>query len=166
MARLAATCVGLIVLAIAGCDTGERITRLEKENAELKAQLDRGHLALDDDLQAKCSKDARAWFNENWSRDKDTVLLDFTNHYNKTSNTCFIRVEFHYSEVPAPSWTNDITLWNVYENSKYGNFTEQHVIDFKSPHGPEDKVISCEVYGANCAGIDQFNSLTQPYMNN
>jgi hypothetical protein len=165
MARLRAACIGLVVLAIIGCDTGERISPIEKENAELKAQLEKEHLALDYDLQAKCSKDARIWFNENWSRDKDTVLLNFTNHYNKASNTCFIRVEFHYSEVPAPSWTNDITLWNVYENSKYGDFAEGHVIDFKNP-GPEDNVYTCEVYGSKCSSLDQFNSLTQPYMNN
>jgi hypothetical protein len=58
-------CIGLL----AGCDA-DRIAKLEKDNADLKAKLDRQSAAVDYDLQAKCSKDARAWFNGNWLRDK------------------------------------------------------------------------------------------------
>jgi hypothetical protein len=34
----------------------------------------------------------------NWagSRDKNTILLDFRNHYNKKENKCFGFVEWHY----------------------------------------------------------------------
>ena len=53
-------------LIASGCDT-ERLNKLEKENADLKSKLDRQSAVVNYDLQAKCSKDARAWFNENWS---------------------------------------------------------------------------------------------------
>jgi len=46
------------VLAV-GCDTGERIGRLEKQNEELKQQIAKRNVAIDLDLQAKCSKDAK-----------------------------------------------------------------------------------------------------------
>jgi hypothetical protein len=85
-------CVGLL----AGCDA-DRIAKLEKENTELKAKVDRQEAAMNYDLQAKCSKDAHVWFNKNWSRDKNTILLDFTNHYNAKFNKCLILVEYHYN---------------------------------------------------------------------
>ena len=56
----------LACVVFCGCDTA-RVDRLEKENAELKAKVDKADVARDYDLQAKCSKDARAWFNKNWS---------------------------------------------------------------------------------------------------
>ena len=152
-------------LIASGCDT-ERLNKLEKENANLKAKLEQQSAAMEYDLQAKCSKDARVWFNATWLRDKDTQLLDFTNHYNKSSNRCFVLVEYHFKENPGWSWVNDMTLTDVYENSKYGHFAEEHTIDLKSGKEPTDHVIDCEVYGSKCTTIDQFNSLTNPYMNN
>ena len=43
-----------------------------------------------------CARDAGTWFKDTWSRDKDTILLDYANHYNKKSNQRFILVEYHY----------------------------------------------------------------------
>jgi hypothetical protein len=67
----------------------------------------------DHDLQAKCSKDAKTFFTEGWTRDKDPVLLDYSNHYNKAQNKCFIYVEYHFHTGTDASWTNDIFLWDV-----------------------------------------------------
>lgn len=63
------------------CDT-ERVDKLEKENADLKAALQKSNAASQFDLQQKCSNASKSWFRENWARDKDTILLDETNHYN------------------------------------------------------------------------------------
>ena len=79
MARLSATLI-LFIGVMGACDSSERIARLEKQNQALQAEISKSSTTADYDLQAKCSKDAREWFNENWSRDKDTILLDFTNH--------------------------------------------------------------------------------------
>jgi hypothetical protein len=116
------------LLLLSGCDHEDRIARLEKQGKETKdAQSDKDRVA-DYDLQAKCSKDGQEWFNVNWagSRDKDTALLDYRNHYNKKENKCFVLVEYHYnSKLAGPggtSWTNLMSLWDVYENSQYGDF--------------------------------------------
>jgi hypothetical protein len=155
----------LIALAI-GCNIPERVSRLEKETKEMQSERNR---ATDYDLQAKCSKDARGWFNENWSSDKDTILLDFSNHYNKKENRCFILVERHYnSKLAGPggaSWTNHMSLWNVYENSEYGDFAENHYTYYKPKVSSSEEVIMCEMLGQKCKTVDEFNALVRPYMN-
>src|SRR5713226_10771540 len=102
----------ILTLLSVSCDISDRVSKLEKQAKGMQSDKDR---MTDYDLQAKCSKDAKAWFNENWSSDKDTILLDFMNHYNKKQNKCFILVERHYnSNLAAPggtSWTNDMSLW-------------------------------------------------------
>ena len=162
--------LGLLIgcVLLAGCDA-DRVTKLEKENADLKTKIDRQNAAVDYDLQAKCSKDARSWFNGNWSRDKDTFFLDFSNHYNIKQNKCFIIVEFHFnSHMAGPdgdSWTDEQTLYDIYENSKYGEFTKNYLTHYKPKYTSEEGVTTCEVYGAKCKTNDEFNNLTRPYMN-
>jgi len=157
-----AVILGLTVIALTGCDT-ERLNKLEKENAELKAKVDKADDARDFNLQGKCARDSRAWFNENYGRDKTTTSLDFINHYNKSSNTCMIVVEWHYTE--GSSGVNLVSLWNVYENVKYGSFDDNHYTDPKNPPA-RDQVITCEVMDKKCMNIDEFNYLVRPYMNN
>ena len=163
--------LSLCLLLIIGCDIPDRVSRLEKENADLKAQIEKDHTARDYDLQAKCSKDARAWFKEGWDRDKDTILLDFTNHYNRASNSCFIRVEYHhYSNTFSKTiteWNNDISLWNVYENDQIGEFLETHTLDFSGGGSKStDKVLTCAVNGKKCSSLDELVAMTNPYMSN
>jgi len=160
--------LGLTVVALAGCDT-ERLNKLEKENAEQEAKVDKSDVVRDFDLKAKCAKDARAWFNENWSRDKDTILPDFTNHYNAKFNKCLILVEYHYkSQFAGPggnSWTNDMSLTDVYENSKHAYFAENHITNWKPKIETHEEVISCDVEGNKCKTGVEFNNLIRPYMN-
>ncbi|SRR6266700_3724782 len=156
------------MILVVGCDRGQdqRIANLEKANQELKAEVEKNRNTADYDLQAKCSKDAKARFKENWATDKDTILLDFTNHYNRSMNKCFILVEYHYDVGKDGTWTNDMTVWDVYENSKYGNFAENHYISFKPKVETRDEVITCEFGSAKCKTIQEFNGLAGQYMNN
>jgi len=152
------------LILLSACDT-DRVSKLEKENSELKSQLASADLAL----QEKCSKAAKAWFRESFHPDKNTVLLDQTNHYNRKMNKCFIMVEYHYNSGRGPvgePWYNDISLWDVFENSKYAGFTESHIVyPISSKLSPEDKVDHCDVAGTACKTLDEFNSLTRSYMN-
>ncbi len=156
-------------LFVAACDT-DRLAKLEKENADLKAKVEKQSTVADYDLQAKCSKDARAWFNENWSGDKDTILLTFTNHYSSKLNRCFILVEYHYnSRLAGPggeSWTNAMSLTDVYENAKYAEFDENHYTYYKPQFSTHQEVITCVVQGKKCQAGAEFNNLVSPFMNN
>jgi hypothetical protein len=148
------------------CNTNDKISRLERETEQLKAEVNKNNAAIDYDLQAKFAHDARGWFNDHWSRDKDTTLLDYTNHYSKASNKCFILVEYHYSTDRNGSWINDMTLWDVYENSKYGDFSETHTISFQPTLGSHDHIIICELLGDKCKTGEQFNEFVRPYLSN
>jgi hypothetical protein len=159
----------VVILILAGCDQesqNQKIASLEKANQELKATVEKSHAVEEYDLQAKCSKDAKAWFNENWQTDKDTLLLDFTNHYNKSMNKCFILVEYHYSVGKEGTWTNDMTIWDVYENVKYGNFGLNTYVHYKPTFESTEEVITCQVGSAKCKTIQEFNGLAGQYMNN
>jgi hypothetical protein len=164
--RMCMIVIGAVVLIEIGCGQDEKIAKLEKQNQELTAEVDKSRVTGDYDLQARCSKDAKTWFNENWSRDKGTELLDFTNHYNKSLNKCFILTEYHYDVGLGNSWMNDVSLWDVYENLKYANFGEYHMISFKPTATENDRVFTCEVFNKNCKALQEFNELVRPYMNN
>jgi hypothetical protein len=159
----------VLMLIMVSCDDAQRLDRLEKQNkalqAQLQAQVKDKDVTRNYDLQARCSKDSKVFFNQNYSRDKDTMMLDFSNHYNVASNQCLILVEYHFSNRSGKSWLNNMSLYNVYENAKYGDYLEEHVIGFDHDD-PIDKVITCEMFNEKCTSLDQFNKFVQPYMNN
>lgn len=158
----------LTVLLLVGCDTNERISKLEKQNQELIAEIKRGQAAAHFDMQAKCARDSKVWFNENWGRgDKGTLSLSYINHYNKNLNKCFIEVEYHY-KLGGESWTNHESLWDIYENTQYGEFSVTHMVYLVKSEGYHDEpsVGLCEVYGKKCKTVDEFNDLVRPYISN
>jgi hypothetical protein len=109
----------IFVLMVAGCNHEDRISRLEKETQRLREEIGKQQATVDYDLQAKCGKDSSTWFNENWHADKSTLLLTYSNHYNKKSNKCFVIVEYH-TRYSKDWWANLETLWDLYENAKDG----------------------------------------------
>jgi hypothetical protein len=156
--------VVLFSVAATGCDLdSDRITKLEKQTQDLKAQVDRDSTARDYDLQAKCSTETKAWFQSNWQRDKDTILLDYTNHYSKSQNSCFIEVELHLRGSQPFEWTNNISLWNVLENSKLGEIYDRH---YRDGQDFKEDVYVCSVWGTSCKSLEEFNKLAQPYLSN
>jgi hypothetical protein len=110
----------------------------------------------------------RAWFNGNWSRDKNTILLDFTNHYDAKLNKCFILVDYHYkSDFARPggdSWTNEMSLTDVQQNAKLAYFAENHITNWKPQYSLGDEVISCNVPNKEWKAGDEYNNLVSPYM--
>jgi hypothetical protein len=157
----------LSACVLLGCDIRDRVSRLEKQTKEMQEQRNR---ITDYDLRQKCANDARTWFGQNWSRDQNTILLDFTNHYSKKENTCFILVEYHHnSNFAGPngtSWTNDMSLYDVQENRQYGEFVENHYSYFKPKFSSSNEVTMCSMQGQKCGSLDEFNKLVAGMMNN
>jgi hypothetical protein len=154
-----------VLVTFPACDSG-RIERLEKENADLKASVARTSAATDFNLQEKCSNAAKSWARENFPGDKHTIFLDETNHYNRKMNKCFVVIEHHEGSEHPGFWYNYISLWDVFENTKYGEFNEAHLVDSHDPNAnPKVQVYGCEVYGTKCKSLDEFNNLTRSYLN-
>jgi hypothetical protein len=167
MLRLAVVFVA--VGSFLSCDLEDRTAKLEKNVQELQEKNKKQDATAEYDLQAKCAKDSKAWFNEQWASDKDTLLLTYTNHYNKASNSCFIFVEYHhttYSGKTASSWMNNMSLWNIYENNQIGDISESHE-NFTDPNIPsESSVVVCEMGNTKCTTVEQFDDSARPYMSN
>jgi hypothetical protein len=87
-----ACCV--VIVCTLGCQM-IRSPASEKQNQELEAKVTKERPAIEYELEAKCSADAKNWFNSNFRRDQTTQLLTYMNHYNRAKNSCFIRTEFH-----------------------------------------------------------------------
>jgi len=83
-------CFALIFLS--ACQN-ERLDKLEKGNAELKMQFQKQRSVSNLELQSKCSRDATAWFRENWPAENDTIRLTNTNHYNRKRTKRELRPE-------------------------------------------------------------------------
>jgi len=155
------------VLLFIGCDHGQRITRLEKQATELQQEIKRADATTDYELQTRCARDAKEWYSEHTARGKETVYLDYVDHYNKARNKCFIVVEQHDVNGPVQStdWmTLDMQLWDVYENAKYGDFTGTRRLGRAST--ALEIVDECEFLQTKCKSLDEFNGLLYPYMNN
>jgi len=152
-------------LLLTGCNYEERLGKLEKQNRDLQAEVKKERAVAEYDMQAKCAKDSKLWFGENWPSDKDTLLLTYTNHYNRSLNKCFIEVEYHHT-VYDGSWANSITVWDVYENEKYGTVSVTHKVSLKPEYHDNENVLECEVYGKKCKSWNEFNGLANPYLSN
>jgi hypothetical protein len=162
--RLTLSITLVAILSATACDSPETLNRLDKQVQELQAQATKNQSAIDFDMQAKCSKDAKAFFNEGWGAvSGKTILLDHSNHYNRSLNKCFTEVEYHYSNGNSPDWTNDISLWDIYENSKYATFAETHNMVGGELH---EEVIICEGVGKKCKNLDEFNAIVRPFVTN
>lgn len=71
----------------------DRLARLEKENAELRAQLAKVPNNASLELQNKCAKQARSEFTaQGYNHVKAEDSAEFTNHYNLKHNMCFMEV--------------------------------------------------------------------------
>jgi hypothetical protein len=159
-----------LFLIATGCDVPDRVGKLEKQTSELRAEVEKARSAADLDSQAKCSKDAKAWFKEGWSADKDTLLLDYRNHYSKSQNKCFVLVQYNrsksYREGRPPIWINSMILYDVYENVRYGDFAESHSAESVSGREQDkDHMLTCEFMDKTCKTLQEFNNLVRPYLN-
>jgi hypothetical protein len=145
----------LTVFLCFGCDFG-KTARLEKENEELKAAANKWRTADDYDLQARCSKDAKAWFAAQGLESKETISLYYTNHYNKSSNKCFAWVH-HIYKPNAFSWLDSITISNVYENTTDATFVLIR-------EGQKVSVLLCSVGDKKCKDEPEYEEWSHSLM--
>lgn len=148
--------ISTILLILCGCN-GDRITKLEKENEELRARLAEETMNRNSD-QTKCLQDAKTFFEDKYRRDKSTTFLNYMNHFNRHENVCYVLVEWHAENAPL-GWTNSISLWNTEKSFRVGKFFASH-----SPG--KERGATCVVNGISCKSVDEFNQLVQPFMNN
>jgi hypothetical protein len=159
--------IGALFLTFA-CEDSQRVSRLEKENQELQGKL-KAQQAQDTarnyELIQKCSEQAKAWFRSNSSAEKDMILLNYNNHYNKAQNRCYIFIEHHFKPYIGEGWNNAMSLWDVQENLQYGEYLSRHFLDKDNDSKEAETVYECKVYGITCKGSDDFNRLIRPYLN-
>jgi len=156
-----------LVIVLGGCDAG-KISRLEKQNQKLQSEIRKNQAAVDLDMQGKCARDSKLWFDEQWGhRDQDTLSLDYHNHYNRSLNKCFALVDYRSGTRPGGRRGQSVlvheSLWTVYENNaRLAEFSSRY-ISYKSES--EEKILDCRVDEKTCQSEDEFDNLVQPYMN-
>lgn len=116
------------------------------------------------ELQERCSKRAEELFKKECgnyivSNEAGTTMSNYTNHYNRKLNKCFILVT--QTSIPKDKeamekWgvSTYKTLWDINENKLYGSF-------FKFS---KDGLTDCEVLGKHCSSEYEWDALVKPYM--
>ena len=73
----------------------------------------------------------------------------------KCSRDVFLLNAGAAAEIP---WTNDMTVYDVYENINYGHFAENHYTYYKPTISTRNEMLSCEVWDKKCKGNAGVNS--------
>ena len=175
----------LLLTACSSQQDKDRIAQLEKQTKELENQtngLDKQTKELQQqirmqqgiaslDAQSKCAAAAKTYFKENWSNnsaDENTKLLNYTNHYSSRLGKCYIRVEYNFTtgEQEGAPWTNTITLVDAFEGAKFGWFAENHFVTLQPKDQERNRLSLCKVANTKCKSLEEFNKLSQSYMQN
>jgi hypothetical protein len=151
----------VLALALSGCDS-DRLAKLEKQNAALGAQLTALQKTNQLEAQSKCAKDTRDWFARAFESDKDTTLLEYTNHYNISRNKCFASVNWNYHLGNTNSFNKLIFVYDVYENARVGEYSEYHL--YIVDHFRVSQ-LTCSVYAVKCSSYDDYAKAIRPLMN-
>ena len=111
------------------------------------------------DLQERCGKRAEEIYRKDWGKvgvinHKDYQEIgNFTNHYNKKLNKCFILVS------SQQFWTDhddeSYELWDINDNKLYGSY-------YGYPLGA---LLKCNLLDTLCNSYKAWESLTKPFMN-
>lgn len=159
MTRVA--CGIIFTLFLCGCNQ-DRLARLEQENKELRAELEKQKQAVNLDLQAKCATQARSVFREQgWDKEQ---LASYTNHYHRKLNKCFIEISNTAMHNNVPS--ANIALQDAFEGRPYGEYAW---VNPQQKKYWEVKPFMCKVTLLSgeekiCVSQDEFEKLIRPYM--
>jgi hypothetical protein len=117
-------------------------------------------------LQEKCAEGAKKFFldrinlyggSQGIFRDVTGVSLnDFTSHYNKKLDKCFLRIDYHHwPKDKNESAINTTDIWNVFEGTLLGCVAYS---------GLDLSVSPCKVENRTCISGNEFEALIKPYM--
>lgn len=121
----------------------------------------------DYELQEKCGKDARAWFERAYPQPytkevngRNTVItsVNYENHYNQKLNKCFAVVSNESSEsIPDKPSDHSIikTLMDVNENREVGSVYDRYT------NAP---LRICSVADAECTSLKKWDALASTFM--
>jgi hypothetical protein len=116
------------------------------------------------ELQAQCGKWSQEYFNKEYSNgiinggDGERLISNYTNHYNKKLNKCFILItstEFIRNMENKIESIRVKTLFDLNENKEYGS-----LIQFENNNKP----INCRILEKYCNSEKEWNLLVKPYM--
>jgi hypothetical protein len=116
-------------------------------------------------LQEKCAEGAKKFFLDRisgyggeWGFFNDKIwgrgYNDFTSHFNKKLDKCFIRIEFHSFADKTKNAISIIDVWNVFEGIHIGRLSTP--VEWPSA--------DCVVVGKTCNSPSEFEALIKPYM--
>jgi hypothetical protein len=113
-------------------------------------------------LQEKCAEGAKKYFFEhinlyggkwgNFKDEKGNGYNEFTSHYNKKLDRCFIRIEYRYfPKDKNEKVVNSIEIGDGFGGKCYGSFVMAGSL-------------LCEVGNKKCNSLEEFEALIKPYM--
>jgi len=154
--------VVLPLLWTAGCDTS-RIDKLEKENHDILARLQRQETAQDFDLKSKCALAAKAYFldtKEGYRRPPSYGLpvaqilqeIGYSDHYNKSLNKCLVRIQFDATIRGAAIHSEEVD--DAHDRTNFANF-------YGELNAPPT---ACLVQEVACASLSEFSAILKPFM--
>jgi len=130
-------------------------------------------------LQERCAEGARKHFYEHieegrlnnnnvslFFTDDIKSIMEYTSHYNKKGDMCFIRIDQRSSprssrkDTRPIALSHSIGLFNVFEEGKkYADF-------FKTSDEKTSRIIQfdCTVGNMACKSLQEFEALIKPYM--
>jgi hypothetical protein len=104
------------------------------------------------ELSARCSNSSVEFVKEKYN-DWAGAVTDYTSHYNRKLNKCFVLATFVYGGMRIGEI--DRAMWDINENKRYGQFVP--MIDHSRP-------LVCEILGRRCDSEAEWDSLVRPYM--
>lgn len=133
---------------------------MEKQVAEIKNIREKEKAANNLDLQDKCSKESKEYFNE-YLKDFDisSIYASYSNHYNSSLNKCFIQIKYNHDEIlewTLKGNTSSNIIFDVLERKAYAQFLS----------GNNDLINYCAVQGKFCYSSKEFDSGIKSFMEN
>jgi hypothetical protein len=152
--------VSFCIFFVPACsnEKDQKIVDLTKKVETLTKQKEQDLIREIYELQERCGKTCEEAFKKEYGKPERGWLCNYTNHYNKKLNKCFILVSAtHYPGDKKDSLgiTTDISLWDINEKKQYGQFFNARKTKF---------CFECEVAGKHCTSEQEWEALVKPYM--